>query len=149
MKKLNVICILMCLVVGLAVAENKSEDNNGSDGEQQKIKRNMPRGINRPVDRSEMYQQMLERRFKIHKAEIDELEAIKKIAEEEGATRTVEAIEALIEKKSAEYKKSAAKFELQRRQHAEQIQKRQSEGPKKEKKAEGTQADEDGEDSDD
>jgi hypothetical protein len=77
-----------------------------------------------PVDRQDRYRQMLARRGEIHQQAIDELLEIKKIAEEEGATRTVEAIQKIIDKKNAEYKEGVEQFTRQQRERAEQIRQR-------------------------
>jgi hypothetical protein len=62
-----------------------------------------------------------------HQQVIDELLAIKKLAEEENAPKTAAAIQAIIDKKNEEYKKGIEQMERQRRQRTEQIQQRMSE----------------------
>ncbi|HOK97128.1 MAG TPA: hypothetical protein PKW71_13500, partial [Anaerohalosphaeraceae bacterium] len=64
------------------------------------------------------------RRMAEHRAQIAELEEIKKVAQEENASRTVEAIQKLIEKKDSQFKQSLEQFERQRRARLEQIQER-------------------------
>ena len=76
------------------------------------------------VNREERYQQMLARRAEIHKQAIGELEEIKKIAQEENATRTVEAIQKMIDKKNAEYKKGIEEFTRMQKERADQIRQR-------------------------
>jgi len=82
------------------------------------------RPVRGPVDPQQRYQQMLSKRAEIHKQGIDELEEIKKIAQEEGAARTVEAIQKMIDKKNAEYKKSIQGFTRMQRERADQIRQR-------------------------
>jgi len=134
MKKRTVF-ILVCVIGALAMAakeETKSEDVQKRApqirrGAQDRIQRPNPirgRGSFDPQDRRRGYQQMLARRAEMNAAAIAELDAIKKIAEEEGATRTVEAIQALIDKKNAEFKKQMTTMEKQRRERAGQIQQR-------------------------
>lgn len=80
-----------------------------------------------PQQRQRFYEQTLARRAETHQKAIAELAAIKTIAEEEGATRTIAAIQKLIDQKNLEYKKSTTRFEEQRRSRAEQVQKSQAE----------------------
>ncbi|HOL32279.1 MAG TPA: hypothetical protein PK052_09890 [Anaerohalosphaeraceae bacterium] len=76
------------------------------------------------ADRELMYQDATARRMAEHRAQIAELEEIKKVAQEENASRTVEAIQKLIEKKDSQFKQSLEQFERQRRARLEQIQER-------------------------
>lgn len=78
------------------------------------------------ADRELMYQDAVARRMAEHKAQITELEEIKKIAQEENASRTIEAIQKLIDKKDSQFKQSLEQFERQRRARMEQIQQRTS-----------------------
>ena len=78
----------------------------------------------RTVDRQQMYQERAARQSEMHRASLKELEDIKKIAEEEGATRTVEAIQQLMDKKNAEFKKGIEQAERTRRERAAQMQER-------------------------
>ena len=82
------------------------------------------RPVRGPVDMQQRYQQMLTQRAEIHKQAIDELEEIKKIAQEEGATRTVEALQKMIDNKNAEHKKSIQNFTRMQRERADQIRQR-------------------------
>ena len=127
MKK-AAICMLMCVVAALAIAAEKKEvKTREAAGRPDRVRRPIPmqrRGDDAAEQRRRGYRQMLARRAEMHAAEIAELEAIKKIAEEEQATRTVEAIQALIDKKDAEFKERMATIEKQRRERAEQIQQR-------------------------
>jgi len=78
------------------------------------------------LDPQERQRQMLASRADIHKKAIDELEEIKKIAQEEGAVRTVEAVQKMIDKKNDEYKKGIEAFTRMQRERAEQIRQRTS-----------------------
>ena len=60
---------------------------------------------------------------------VKELEAVKKIAEEEKATKTVEAIQQLIDKKNAEFKNRQAEMEKRRAEMMERMRQRQEQGP--------------------
>lgn len=62
-----------------------------------------------------------------HKEALAELETIKKIAEEEGAPRTVEAIQKMIDTKDNEFKQKLEQFERQRTTRLEQLQQRLTE----------------------
>lgn len=78
------------------------------------------------ADRQQAYREMADRRSQVHQAAIKELEDIKKIAEEEGATQTVAALQKLIDQKNEEYKKGVEQFEKVRRERAERIRERQA-----------------------
>ncbi|MDH4203151.1 MAG: hypothetical protein OEV87_09680 [Phycisphaerae bacterium] len=152
MKKLVTLLMVAGLLIGLAIATEegdkeakKSEKQNpapvikGESGRpgRQSLAGRPGRGS---VNRQERYQQMLSQRAEIHKQAIDELEEIKKIAQEEGATRTVEAIQKMIDKKNTAYKEGIEKFTRMQRERAEQIRQRTSEPEltPSEKKAEKT-----------
>ena len=136
MKKLVTLLMVAGLLIGLAIATEEGEQEVKESVKQNPapvIKGEMKRPgsqslAGRPgrgsVNPQERYQQMLSRRAEIHKQAIDELEEIKKIAEEEGATRTVEAIQKMIEKKNTVYKEGIEKFTRMQRERAEQIRQR-------------------------
>ena len=86
----------------------------------------------------ERLQLMLSRQTEVHEKEmgglkkaIDELKAIKKIAEEEGATRTVEALQKMIDVKNAEYKTKTEQFSRQQKERIEQNRQRSRESVQK------------------
>ncbi|MEN8126518.1 MAG: hypothetical protein ABFR90_01805 [Planctomycetota bacterium] len=151
MKKIIPLLIIAVLVVGLTFAAEEGEKQTkgikkeGAAPAQKypDARRGRPSSLEgrrrSPAGRQEMYRQMLSRREEVHKQAIAELEAIKKIAEEEGATRTVEAIQALIDKKDNEYKEKKEKFESQQRERAEQVRQRTGKqgGAAPEKKRDG------------
>ncbi|MBC8378759.1 MAG: hypothetical protein H8E62_06260 [Planctomycetes bacterium] len=86
----------------------------------------------RAIVRQKMNQEVAARQDETHRTSLKELEDIKKIAEEEGATRTVEAIQQLIEKKNTEFRKGIEQAERARRERAAQMQKRtKKDGAKK------------------
>jgi len=137
MKKLVALLMVVGLFVGMAIA--------AEDGEQEvkKVKKQdivpsrrdtqarpgMPVVMGRntvALDPQERQRQMLASRADIHKKAIDELEEIKKIAQEEGAVRTVEAVQKMIDKKNDEYKKGIEAFTRMQRERAEQIRQRTS-----------------------
>ncbi len=70
-----------------------------------------PRGT---VNREDMYKEMMARRTEMHRAEIAKIEAIIKIAEGEKATKTVEALKALIAEKDKEFKDQTEQAALRR-----------------------------------
>ena len=61
-----------------------------------------------------------------HQQIIRELEEIKKVAQEENAVKTAEAIQNLIDKKNAEYKRMAAQQEKMRQQMQKRFEERKS-----------------------
>jgi len=67
-----------------------------------------------PANREVMYKEMLARRTEAHRAEMAKIEAIVKIAESEKATKTVEALKALIAEQDKEFNDQIQKAELRR-----------------------------------
>ena len=98
-----------------------------------------------PTARNEMYREMMAKQAETHRTALKELEDIKKIAEEEGATKTAEAIQALIDKKDADYKQNIEKFEKARAERAarveQRLKERQAKDAAKTEKAEGKTGD--------
>jgi gas vesicle protein len=136
MKKLVTFLMVAGLFAGLAFSGEdgdkevkKSEKQDAAPVEKGELKRPERSSLaGRPergsVNREDRYQQMLSRRAEIHKQAIDELEEIKKIAQEENATRTVEALQKMIDKKNAEYKKDIEEFTRTQQKRADQIRQR-------------------------
>jgi hypothetical protein len=136
MKKLAILLMVAGLFSGRAFSgedgtkeAKKTEKQNVGSVEKGEIKRpdrsSLPSRSGRgSVDPQQRFQEMLSRQAEIHKKEIDELVEIKKIAEEENATRTAEAIQKVIDKKDAEYKKKIEQATLQQKKRAEQIRER-------------------------
>jgi hypothetical protein len=123
MKKF-IVSMIVFLAVGMVIAVSESEKQGDSKGDTPAVRQQQPgrpgqgqAGRSRgPVDHQQRYQQMLSRREDVHKKSIAELEAIKKIAEEEGATRTVEAIQKMIDKKNTDYQQAIERFERARKE---------------------------------
>lgn len=119
--RMLVVTGIVCLATGFAAAAEQPSS----------APRRMPerRAAARPgtVDREAAFRDMLSGRAQAHAEVIKELTDLKKLAEEENATKTAAAIQAMIDKKNDEYKKSVEQFERQRRERAEQLQKRLSE----------------------
>jgi hypothetical protein len=78
-----------------------------------------------PAGMQEAYQEMIKRREEEHKKAMAELEEIKKIAEGEKATKTVEALQKMIDNKNAEFKKNVEEAEKKRAERMEQLRLRQ------------------------
>ena len=91
-------------------------------------------------NRQQAYQERLAGQMASHKQAVAELEAIKKIAEEEGATRTTEALQKMIDKKNADFKQSMERFESQRSERLKQLQQRMVETPSRTKPAAATES---------
>lgn len=124
MKNLTWICVLACLAAGLALAAEEGRNNTvpaRGESSQGVTGVSVPRTPNRTATRDQVYQQRLSRQAELHQAEVSKLTAIKKIAEEENAARTVEAIQKLIDQKNAEYKESLASLSTQRAERTGQV----------------------------
>ena len=88
------------------------------------IPASVKRGSLGPLDPQQRRLEMLKRQAEVHKQAIGELEEIKKIAQEEDAVRTVEAIQKMIDKKNEEHKKRIESLNRTQQDRAEQIRKR-------------------------
>ena len=136
------VCLISALVMAEASGDNKA-DSKGK-GADASVSRQRPEGAPQvspsrrgdPRNRQQAYQEMLEKRGAIHKEAVAELEAIKKIAEDEGAKRTVEALQKMIDKKNAEFKQRMEQFETQRRERAKQLEQRTGGRPQRNRPAE-------------
>lgn len=82
------------------------------------------RGPMNPDERSQMYSRMTAQRGSSHQELIQELLELKKVAQEENATKTVAAIEALIESKNALYKQEQIEQEQRREEFRKRMQER-------------------------
>lgn len=76
----------------------------------------------------EMYQNAQQRRQQQHDEAVKELEDLKKIAESENATKTVAAIQKMIDKRNEEYKKQTEEADRRRAQFTELMRQRQQQG---------------------
>jgi hypothetical protein len=143
-KKTIGFVLAVCLISALAMAEasgDKEADRKGADAA---VSRQRPEGAPQvspgrrgdPRNRQQAYQEMLEKREAAQKMAVAELEAIKKIAEEEGAKRTVEALGKMIDKKNAEFKQRMEQFESQRQERSKQLQQRTAGRPERNRPAE-------------
>lgn len=75
-----------------------------------------------------MVREAVERRSQMHQQMIKELEAIKAIAQSENATKTVEAIQKLIDSRNAEFKKQTEEMEKRRAEMMERMEQRRQQG---------------------
>jgi len=124
-KKLTGLMLMFLVAGGMIFAEAPKADKPDTKAAEkiQEVQRpQLPPMRNRAMaDREQMYKERIVKQNEAHKASLKELEDIKKIAEEEGATKTAEAIQKLIEKKDAEFKKNMEQFERARKERAAQI----------------------------
>ena len=67
-----------------------------------------------PMDPEERFKKSIENRRKAHQEEVDKLVAIKKIADEENATKTAAALQTLIDEMNAKFEKQIKDAEQQR-----------------------------------
>ncbi len=126
--------LAVCFISALVMAETSTEKEAGQKrkGADVSAPRQRDGGVPRvspsrrgpSMDRQQAYQEMLAKRVDSHKQALAELEGIKKIAEEENATRTVEALQKMIDKKDAEFKQKMEQFERQRRERSKRVQQR-------------------------
>ncbi|MCE5186637.1 MAG: hypothetical protein LLF76_10985 [Planctomycetaceae bacterium] len=93
------------------------------------------------ADREAMLKEMQASRAQVHQKAIDELVQIKKLAEEENAPKTAAAIQAMIDKRNEEYKKSMEQMERQRREREQQLQQKTNEQPSKRQRPQPTPSD--------
>ena len=136
-KKFLGLMLAVCLISAWVTAEVASEKKTERKGKKADVSvseerpERGPRGARphrvAPADRQQAYKQMRAKRVDTHKKSLAELEAIKKIAEQEGATRTAEAIGNLIDKKDSAFKKRTEQFEQQRQERRKRIQQRAAE----------------------
>lgn len=114
--------LMLLVLIGLVFAEAQQE-NRGNAESRQRMRRSTAAARERMTGgREQMYQQRLAQQADAHAAEIKELMDIKKIAEEENATKTAEAIQALIDKKNNAYKQQVEQVERARRERAERLE---------------------------
>lgn len=79
---------------------------------------------NLPAAREDVLREAMARRMQVHQQEIAKLEAIVKIAEAEDATKTVEALKALIAEKDKEAKEQVEQAERRRLEMQQRLQER-------------------------
>ena len=112
-KKFFGLVVIACLISVLVSAEVKNEKQVEPARRAAGATASRQRKVS--PDREKAYQEMLVKRMTPNKQTITDLEEVKKIAEEEGAVRTIEAIQKMIEKKQAEVKELTDRFDRQRR----------------------------------
>ena len=146
-KKAIGLVLALCLVSALVMAEasdgkeaGQKADVSASKQRQKGAPRVSPNRQGDPRNRQQAYKEMLEKRRANHKKTLAGLEEIKKIAEEENATRTAEALGKMIDKKNAEFKQSMEQFEGRRRERSRQLQQRTAGRPTRKKPAETTES---------
>ncbi len=122
--------LIVLIITGFVFAESQQGDSSREAAVRDRMQRVTPPG--RAADaagREEMYRQRMAQQTETHRAGIKELLDIKKIAEEENATRTVEAIQNLIDKKNAEFRKNVEQVERARRERSQRLQERTARAP--------------------
>ena len=142
-KKTIGLMLAVCLISAWVMAEASGDKKADPKGADASVSRQRPEGAPQvspsrrgdPRNRQQAYQEMVEKRGAIHKEAVAELEAIKKIAEGEGAKRTVEALQMMIDKKNAEFKQRMEQFETQRRERSKQLQQRTGGRPQRNRPA--------------
>ena len=142
-KKTIGFMLAVCLISAVVMAQASGDKKTDPKGADTSVSRQRPEGAPQvspsrrgyPRNRQQAYQEMLEKRGAIHKEAVAELEAIKKIAEEEGAKRTVEALQMMIDKKNAEFKQRMEQFETQRRERSKQLEQRTGGRPQRNRPA--------------
>jgi vacuolar-type H+-ATPase subunit I/STV1 len=129
----------MVVVVGLAAVVWAAEEGKAKEAKAAKEARparpTMPmsdqmRGAGPNMRGSagmQSFEVMLKQRKDEHAKAVGELEEIKKIAESENATKTVEALQKMIDKKNEAFNKNMAEIEKRQKDRMEMIQKRQQE----------------------
>lgn len=115
-KTLFCMCVCVIAVAAVAIAAEEAKPETPKAPAAPAMERPVAgEGMRGPMSRENVYKQMVARRLEIHKAEIAKIEAIVKIAEEENAPKTVEALKALIAEKDKEFQSQIQQTE-QRRQ---------------------------------
>jgi hypothetical protein len=80
-----------------------------------------------PGGMQQAYEEFTKKREEEHKKAIAELEEIRKIAESEKATKTVAALQKMIDNKNAEFKKNMEEAEKKRAEMQQRMEQRQQE----------------------
>ena len=117
------VLLMLAVAAGWVFAEANQGRSRGADI-RERGRQAMGDRARMTESREQMYREHMAKQAEIHRAEIKELLDIKAIAEEENATKTAEAIQALIDKKNAVYQKNIEQVERARRERSEQLQKR-------------------------
>lgn len=119
---------LMLSITGLIMAAEAEE----SSTEGRPARMQAPTRAVRPTETPNLEERFNEQRASqanAHQQAINELAAIKKLAEGENATKTAAAIQAMIDKKNEEFKKTTEQLDRQRQERVQQLQQRMRERP--------------------
>ena len=123
-KKWTGLMLALLIVTGFVFAEAEQSESQKSEV-RERIQQATPAGRGRAGGgREEMYRQRMAQQAEMHRVEMQELLDIKKIAEEENAPKTAEAIQALIDKKNAAYQKGIEQLERARREREARLKER-------------------------
>jgi hypothetical protein len=112
------------MMTSFVFAEARQEGQSQDTAARQRPQRTAPAGRMDAAGREQMLKQRMVQQAEAHRAKIQELLDIKKIAEEENATKTADAIQKLIDKKNAEYQKNVDQVEQIRQERAARLQRR-------------------------
>lgn len=124
----------------------QQDDTSKTDAQRGRLQRATPAGRGMELaGREQMFRDRMAQQAEKHSAEIKQLMDIKKLAEEEKATKTAEAIQKLIDEKNAVYQKNIEQVERARRERAARLQQRtqqvQSQKQKGQSKKDGSGTD--------
>lgn len=106
--------LLMVMAVAWGAETATKTENSATETTQVRQRPARPAAARTGMDREAMYKEMVNRRMEVHQESLGELKAIKKIAEEENAPKTAEAIQKLIDKKDGEFKQELERLTQQR-----------------------------------
>ncbi|MBL7215595.1 MAG: hypothetical protein ISS71_07945 [Phycisphaerae bacterium] len=138
-KKWTGLMLVLIAVAGFVFAEAQQEEKSQDAAVRERMQQGTSAARERGMaGREQMYRERMAKQAEAHRAEMQELIDIKKIAEEENAAKTAEAIQALIDKKNAEYQKGVEQVERARREQAERLQKRMEKAHESKEKAADT-----------
>lgn len=145
-KKWAGLVLSVLLVTGVVFAESPQGKTSKDTQLRERLQRATPAGRGMDVaGREQMFRDRMAQQAEKHSAEIKQLADIKKLAEEENATKTAEAIQKLIDEKNAVYQKNIEQVERARRERAARLQERaqqvQSQKQKAQPKKDGTGTD--------
>ena len=139
--------LMLAVLLGTGVVFAEAQQGNTSKDAQmrERLQRVAPGRSGDPAAREQMFRDRMAQQAEKHSAEIKQLMDIKKLAEEEKATKTAEAIQKLIDGKNAVYQKNIEQVERARRERAARLQQRtqqvQSQKQKGQSKKDGSGTD--------
>ena len=123
-KKWTGLMLMVVIAAGLVFAEAEQGPKRRGEGPQRVQRPAAARRAGSVQGREQMYRERMAKLAVEHQAAIRELLDIKKIAEEENAERTAEAIQTLIDRKNAEYQKSVEQLERTRQERTKKLERR-------------------------